>query len=104
MKQALPIKPSFRQAKGALPIRRARINNLRDVNVDIPVGILTVVTGVAGSGKSSLINQAFVRQHPDAIVIDQTAVAANSRSNPATYTGILDDVRKAFAKENDDRP
>lgn len=101
LNQALPIKPNFRQAKGKLPIKRARINNLQDVSVDIPVGVLTVVTGVAGSGKSSLILQTFVRQHPDAIVIDQTAVSANSRSNPATYTGILDDVRKAFAKEND---
>jgi excinuclease UvrABC ATPase subunit len=71
------------------------------VNVDIPTGVLTVVTGVAGSGKSSLINQAFLRQHPDAIVIDQSAVGANSRSNPATYTGVLDDVRTAFAKAND---
>lgn len=100
IKQELPIKPSFRQAKGSLPIRHAKINNLQNVNVDIPVGVLTVVTGVAGSGKSSLINQLFLRQHPDAIVIDQTAVGANSRSNPATYTGILDDVRNAFAKEN----
>jgi excinuclease ABC A subunit len=74
---------------------------LQDVSVDIPVGILTVVTGVAGSGKSSLINQTFIRQHPEAIMIDQSPVGANSRSNPATYTGVLDDVRKAFAKEND---
>lgn len=101
MKQTSPIKSSFRQASGKLPIRRARINNLQDVNVDIPMGVLTVVTGVAGSGKSSLINQTFLRQHPDAIVIDQAAVGANSRSNPATYTGILDDVRTAFAKAND---
>jgi excinuclease ABC A subunit len=62
--------------------------------------VLTVVTGVAGSGKSSLINQVFLRQHPDAIVIDQSAVGVSSRSNPATYTGILDDVRKAFAAAN----
>ena len=101
LKQALPIKDSFRKAKGTLPIKRARINNLRDVSVEIPTGVLTVVTGVAGSGKSSLILQTFIKQHPDAIVIDQAAVGANSRSNPATYTGILDDVRKAFAKEND---
>ena len=99
--QALPIKATFREAKGQLPIKRAKVNNLQNVSVDIPVGVLTVVTGVAGSGKSSLINQTFVRQHPDAIVIDQTAVGANSRSNPATYTGVLDDIRKAFAKEND---
>ncbi len=65
-----------------------------------PTGVLTVVTGVAGSGKSSLINQVFLRQHPDAIVIDQSAVGVSSRSNPATYTGIMDDVRKAFATAN----
>lgn len=101
MKQALPIKLNVRQAKGMLPIKQAKINNLQNVNVDIPMGVLTVVTGVAGSGKSSLINQTFVRQHPDAIVIDQAAVGANSRSNPATYTGVLDDIRKAFSKETD---
>ncbi len=75
-------------------------NNLQNVSVDIPIGVLTVVTGVAGSGKSSLINQTFLRQHPEAIVIDQAAVGVSSRSNPATYTGILDDVRKAFATTN----
>ena len=72
--------------------------------MDIPAGVLTVVTGVAGSGKSSLIHQAFLKQHPGAIVIDQSAVGANSRSNPATYTGIMDAVRKAFAAENKVQP
>ena len=59
-----------------------------------------MVTGVAGSGKSSLINEAFLRQHPDAVVIDQSAVGTSTRSNPATYTGVMDDVRKAFAAAN----
>jgi excinuclease ABC A subunit len=68
--------------------------------VDIPVGVLTVVTGVAGSGKSSLINEVFLHQHPEAVVIDQSAVGTSTRSNPATYTGIMDDVRKAFAAAN----
>src|SRR4029078_11532843 len=68
--------------------------------VDIPKGVLTVVTGVAGSGKSSLINQVFLRQHPEAVVIDQTAVGVSTRSNPATYTGMMDDIRKAFATAN----
>jgi excinuclease UvrABC ATPase subunit len=100
MKSTMPIKEHFRQAKGQLSIVNATLHNLQNVSVDIPVGVLTVVTGVAGSGKSSLINQTFLHQHSDAIVIDQSAVGTNSRSNPATYTGILDDVRKAFAATN----
>jgi excinuclease UvrABC ATPase subunit len=100
LKQAMPIKPTFRAGKGRLSISHAKANNLQDVSVDIPKGVLTVVTGVAGSGKSSLIHQTFLAQHPDAVVIDQSAVGVSSRSNPATYTGIMDDVRKAFASAN----
>ena len=100
MKQSMPIKSSCRAAKGKLSITNARANNLQNVSVDIPTGVLTVVTGVAGSGKSSLIHQTFLRQHPDAIVIDQSPVGISSRSNPATYTGIMDEVRKTFAKVN----
>jgi len=100
MKRSVPVKENIRTQKGKLSIKKAKINNLQNVSVDIPVGVLTVVTGVAGSGKSSLINHAFVEQHPEAIVIDQTAVGTNSRSNPATYTGILDDLRKIFATTN----
>ena len=100
IKQSLPIKENFRTAKGKLPITHARLNNLQDVSVAVPIGVLTVVTGVAGSGKSSLINQVFLRQHPNAIVIDQVAVGISTRSNPATYTGIMDGIRKAFATAN----
>jgi excinuclease ABC A subunit len=100
MQQSIPLKESFRTPTGKLPIKNAKVNNLQNVSVNIPTGVLTVITGVAGSGKSSLINEVFQHQHPDAIVIDQSAVGVNSRSNPATYTGILDDVRKAFAAAN----
>lgn len=96
----VPIKDSFRPAKGKLAVTNAKVNNLKNISVDIPKGVLTVVTGVAGSGKSSLINEVFLEQHPDAIVIDQSPVGVNSRSNPATYTGIMDDLRKAFATVN----
>ncbi|MFS0869046.1 ATP-binding cassette domain-containing protein [Paenibacillus xylanilyticus] len=100
MKRPLQLKHDCRQPSGKLPIKDATLHNLQNVSVDIPTGVLTVVTGVAGSGKSTLINEVFLTQHSDAIVIDQSAVGVSTRSNPATYTGIMDDVRKAFAKEN----
>lgn len=100
LKQNLPLKVNVRRPTGQLPITHAKTNNLRDVSVNIPTGVLTVVTGVAGSGKSSLINQEFLRQHPNAIVVDQSPVGVSTRSNPATYTGIMDEVRKAFAAAN----
>ncbi len=100
LQQTLPIKAKVRPPTGKLAIVNAKTNNLRNVSVDIPQGVLTVVTGVAGSGKSSLIHGAFLHQHPAAIVIDQSAVGVSTRSNPATYTGIMDDVRKAFASAN----
>jgi excinuclease UvrABC ATPase subunit len=100
MQQSIPLKDSFRTPTGKLPIKNAKVNNLKNVSVNIPTGVLTVVTGVAGSGKSSLINEVFQHQHLDAIVIDQSAVGVSSRSNPATYTGIMDDIRKAFASAN----
>lgn len=100
LKQNIPLKGEFRKPTGKLPVKNAGANNLQNISVDIPTGVLTVVTGVAGSGKSSLINQVFLQQHPDAIAIDQSAVGVSSRSNPATYTGIMDDVRKAFAAAN----
>ncbi len=100
LKRTIPIKDEFRQAASMLPIVKATANNLKDVSVDIPSGVLTAITGVAGSGKSSLIHEAFLSQHPKAIVIDQAPIGTSSRSNPATYTGIMDDVRKAFAAAN----
>jgi len=93
-----PIKTALRKAKGSLEVKKAKINNLRDVSVSIPQGVLTVVTGVAGAGKSSLIQTALPAAYPDTIIIDQTLARGSRRSNTATYTGILDAVRKAFAK------
>src|SRR5690606_27446532 len=104
MKNKMPLKNDFRQATGKLSIENVTLHNLKNVSVDIPTGILTVVTGVAGSGKSTLINNAFLKQHPEAIVIDQKSVGTSTRSNPATYTGIMDDIRKAFAKANGVKP
>jgi excinuclease UvrABC ATPase subunit len=100
LQQALPIKEDVRTANGKLRIKNARDNNLKNISVDIPTAVLTVITGVAGSGKSSLINEAFLRQHPEAVVIDQSPVGTSTRSNPATYTGLMDDVRKLFAATN----
>lgn len=100
MKRPFLLKHDARRPSGKLSIKGAGLHNLRNVSVDIPTGVLTVVTGVAGSGKSTLINEVFLSQHPDAIVIDQSAVGVSTRSNPATYTGIMDDVRKAFASAN----
>lgn len=104
MKRESSIKDHFREPTGSLPLRKANVNNLKDVNVSIPKGVLTVITGVAGSGKSSLIHHVFLKQHPDAVLIDQSAVGVSTRSNPATYTGIMDDIRKAFATENKVKP
>jgi excinuclease UvrABC ATPase subunit len=100
LKKSLPIGKEFRQGKKHLKLSNVTVNNLKKVSVSIPASVLTVVTGVAGSGKSSLINEAFMSQYPDAILIDQSAVGASSRSNPATYTGMMDDIRKAFATAN----
>lgn len=82
----------------AWPVRNARAHNLKGVDVDIPMGALVAVTGVAGSGKSSLIHDVFVAEHPETVVVDQGAIARSSRSNPATFLGMFDDIRKLFAK------
>ncbi|MFF3084655.1 ATP-binding cassette domain-containing protein [Streptomyces nojiriensis] len=97
------LKASVRKPTGALEIRGATANNLRDVDVDIPLGVLTVVTGVAGSGKSSLLHKSL-SPDADVVSIDQGAIRGSRRSNPATYTGLLDPIRKAFAKVNGVKP
>ncbi|MFD5320734.1 ATP-binding cassette domain-containing protein [Streptomyces sp. NPDC127098] len=99
------VKETVRRPTGTLPIRGATTNNLRDVDVDIPLGVLTVVTGVAGSGKSSLLHGSLAGRPGEGVVaIDQAPIRGSRRSNPATYTGLLDPIRKAFAKANGVKP
>jgi excinuclease UvrABC ATPase subunit len=97
------LKDSVRSSSGALEVRGASTHNLQDVDVDIPLGVLCVLTGVAGSGKSSLIHGS-VAGRDGVVVVDQGAIKGSRRSNPATYTGLLDPIRKAFAKANDVKP
>src|SRR5213075_69473 len=97
------LKPSVRTPSGALEVRGASTHNLQDVDVDIPLGVLCVITGVAGSGKSSLIHGS-VSGRDGVVSIDQTPIRGSRRSKPATYTGLLDPIRKAFAKENGVKP
>ena len=97
------LKESVRPSSGTLEIRGASTHNLKDVDVDIPLGVLCVLTGVAGSGKSSLI-QGSVAGRDGVVVIDQGAIRGSRRSNPATYTKLLDPIRKAFAKANGVKP
>jgi excinuclease UvrABC ATPase subunit len=97
------LKAQVRSAKGAMEVRGASTHNLNDVDVDIPLGVLCVLTGVAGSGKSSLV-QGSVARREGVVVVDQGAIKGSRRSNPATYTGLLEPVRKAFAKANGVKP
>src|SRR5690625_3980699 len=98
-----PLKTHLRTASDTLKIRGASAHNLQNVDVDVPLGVLCAVTGVAGSGKSSLMQDGLLRRD-DVVSIDQTQIKGSRRSNPATYTGVLDPIRKAFAKANDVKP
>ena len=97
------LKPSVRSPKGAMEVRGASTHNLEDVDVDIPLGMLVVLTGVAGSGKSSLVTGSVSRRE-GVVTVDQGAIKGSRRSNPATYTGLLEPIRKAFAKANGVKP
>ncbi|MEU6776372.1 excinuclease ABC subunit UvrA [Streptomyces sp. NPDC046759] len=97
------VKDTVRKPTGALEIRGATTHNLQDVDVDIPLGVLCVVTGVAGSGKSSLVHGSMPAG-ADVVTVDQTPIRGSRRSNPATYTGLLEPIRKAFAKANGVKP
>ena len=97
------LKEATRKATGALEIRGANSHNLRDVDVDVPTGVLVVVTGVAGSGKSTLVHGGLGGRD-DVVAVDQSAIKGSRRSNPATYTGLLDPIRKAFAKASGVKP
>lgn len=94
------LKPQPREPKGWLSIRNATLHNLKNLSVDIPKGVMTVVTGVAGSGKSTLINGVLPGLYPETVFIDQKGISASKRSNIATFTGIFDHIRKLFAKRN----
>lgn len=101
MKQVLRVKADPRKPKGFLPIRNAAIHNLKNVDVDIPLGVMTVVTGVAGSGKSSLIRDVFAKQYEEqTVIVDQSAITATGRSTACTFMGFFDDIRALLAKEN----
>jgi len=102
MRAEVKPKEKVRVPKEFLPVRGAKLHNLKNVDIDIPLGILTVVTGVAGSGKSSLIRDVFAKQYEDRVVlIDQSAITATGRSTVCTFLGFFDEIRKVFAKEND---
>ena len=105
MKQVIPLKACPRTPRAFLPVRNASVHNLKNVSVDIPLNVLTVVTGVAGSGKSSLIRDVFAKQYADRVVmLDQSPVTATGRSTPATFLGFFDEIRKVMAAENGVEP
>lgn len=101
MKEQISVKEMPRRAKDFLSVKNASIHNLKNISVDIPLNILTVVTGVAGSGKSSLIRDVFAKEYSDKVIlVDQSPVTATGRSTPATFLGFFDEIRKVLAAEN----
>ncbi|WP_320782970.1 excinuclease ABC subunit UvrA [Streptomyces sp. CRN 30] len=98
LRRRTTVKERPRRATGGLWVKGADRHNLRDVTVEFPTGVLTVVTGVAGSGKSTLVSREFTAAHPDAVVVDQSSIGISARSTPASYLGVMDTVRKIFAR------
>jgi excinuclease UvrABC ATPase subunit len=98
------VKHAFRTPTGALTVKNACVHNLRGFDLDVPLGVLVAITGVAGSGKSTLVREVLLPQHPDTIVVDQSAVATSIRSTPATWTGVMDPLRKLYAKATGVKP
>lgn len=103
LNDSVSLKEETRSSDGAIEVRNASLHNLKDVNVNIPLGVLVAISGVAGSGKSSLVTGSLAR-HEDVVVVTQEPIKGSRRSNPATYTGLLDPVRTAFAKANGVKP
>jgi excinuclease UvrABC ATPase subunit len=100
LNRTVPFKDSPREPTGWLSVDNADLHNLKNVSVRFPTGVLTAVTGVAGSGKSTLVNDVFCAEHPETIVVDQSAITGSIRSTPATYLGVMDTFRRIFAKAN----
>ncbi|MEU2787373.1 excinuclease ABC subunit UvrA [Streptomyces sp. NPDC007100] len=100
LRRVTGVKEGVRTPRGWLTVRDVTLHNLKGVDFAVPVGVLTAVTGVAGSGKSTLVSEAFVGAHPEAVVVDQSAIGVSSRSTPATYLGVMDAVRALFAREH----
>ncbi|MCC0647553.1 excinuclease ABC subunit UvrA [Clostridioides sp. ZZV15-6598] len=100
LNKSLFIKENVREHRGYLEVKDCNQNNLKNISIKIPKGVLTLVTGVAGAGKSTLIKHEFLKQNTDTVLIDQSPVSANSRSSLATYSGIMNDIRNIFAKAN----
>lgn len=104
MRRKISLNKTFRTPSGWYPVKNANRHNLKNLSVSFPAGVLCAVTGVAGSGKSTLIKECFMKQYPEAVYVDQSGVGTNVRSTPATYVGVMDDIRKMFAVENGVKP
>ncbi len=104
LRRGIIVKTDVRESAGSLEVQNAALHNLKNIDVKIPKGVLTVFTGVAGSGKSTLVSEVFTAEYPEAVLVDQKALAANSRSTPASHIGIMDPIRQLFAKATGQKP